>query len=88
MFRGPNFFATDMTLAKVFALSKMRLLGEGAKLNLQASAYNLFNQTNLTVPSGGFTQISNDGVTSNPQFGESPGAYGGRVIELQARFSF
>ncbi len=88
MFRGPNYFSTDMTLAKAFALPHWGFLGENAKLNLQASAYNIFNQTNLTVPSGGYTVISNDGVTSNPQFGESPGAYGGRVVELQARFSF
>ncbi len=84
-FRGPGFIGTDMVLAKAFGLPKMRVLGEGAKLNLQASAYNLFNKVNLTGPN---TTISNDGVTSNPQFGESQGAFSGRIIELQARFSF
>ncbi len=84
-FRGPNYLGTDMVLAKAFTLPRMRVLGEGARLNLQASAYNIFNKVNLTAPN---TTISNDGVTSNPLFGESQGAFAGRIIELQARFSF
>jgi hypothetical protein len=85
MFRGPGYSAVDMVLAKAFTLPRMKLLGEGAKLNLQASAYNLFNQVNLNNVN---TTISNDGVTSNPQFGQAQGAFGGRIVELQARFSF
>ncbi|MGA8030104.1 MAG: TonB-dependent receptor, partial [Bryobacteraceae bacterium] len=91
-FRGPGYFGTDMVLAKAFGLPKMKLLGEGAKLNLQISAYNVFNKLNLYQPGGengnSTTLISNDGVTSNPQFGTSPGAFAGRIVELQARFSF
>jgi len=34
------------------------------------------------------TSISNDGITSNPQFGQAQSAFAGRIIELQARFSF
>jgi len=85
MFRGPGYSAVDMVLAKAFALPRMKVLGENAKLNLQASAYNLFNQVNLNNVN---TTISNDGVTSNPQFGQAQGAFGGRIVELQARFSF
>lgn len=85
-FRGPGYFGTDMVLAKAFGLPGLKIFGEGgAKLNLQASAYNLFNKLNLTGPE---TTISNDGVTSNPHFGQSQGAFSGRIIELQARFSF
>ena len=84
-FRGPGYFGTDMVLAKAFGLPRLKILGEGAKLNLQASAYNLFNKVNLTNVN---TTISNDGVTSNPQFGQAQGALSGRIIELQARFSF
>ncbi|MBV9157648.1 MAG: TonB-dependent receptor [Acidobacteriaceae bacterium] len=93
MFRGPGYFGTDMVLAKAFGLPKMRVLGEGTRLNLQVMAYNVFNKLNLYQP-GGVNQsnigtlISTDGVTSNPQFGTSPGAYAGRIVELQARFSF
>ena len=92
MFRGPGYIGTDMVLAKAFTLPRMKILGEGAKLNLQASAYNVFNRTNLQVPGyNGNTAgnvISTDGVTTNPQFGQSQGAFSGRTIELQARFSF
>jgi hypothetical protein len=90
MFRGPGYFGNDFQLAKAFGVPNTRIFGESARLNLQANFYNLFNKLNLTNPStnGGFTNISNDGITSNPQFGEAPGAFSGRIVELQARFSF
>jgi hypothetical protein len=93
-FRGPNFFNVDMTLGKAFGLPKWGFWGEGARLNIRADFYNIFNKLNLLpfVPSNNYanpsTIISYDGVTSNPQFGQAQGAYGGRVIELQARISF
>jgi hypothetical protein len=93
-FRGPHFFDVDMTLGKAFALPSSRILGEGAKLDLRANFYNIFNKLNLLplVDANNYsntaTQISTDGVTSNPQFGVAQKAYSGRVIELQARFSF
>jgi len=85
MFRGPRYFGADMQIAKAFGLPKMKVLGENARLNLQANIYNIFNKLNLT---GLNTTISNDGVTSNPQFGQAQNALGGRIIELQARFAF
>ena len=85
-FRGPRYFGLDMTLAKAFGLPHVKILGERAKLNLQLNAYNVFNKLNLNpTPT---TSISNDGVTSNPQFGQVQGAFAGRIVELQARFSF
>ena len=85
MFRGPDYFGNDFQLAKAFGLPNMKILGEGARLNLQANFYNLFNKLNLTNMN---TTISNDGITSNPQFGTATGAFAGRIVELQARFSF
>lgn len=93
-FRGPNFFNVNMTLGKAFGLPRIPGLGEGAKLNLRADFYNIFNKLNLLpfVPYNNrdnpSTIISYDGVTSNPQFGQAQGAYSGRVVEVQARFSF
>jgi hypothetical protein len=90
-FRGPHYIGFDMTLAKAFGLPKMKVLGENAKLNLAANAYNLFNKLNLSpVPNNPAPSntISTDGRTSNPLFGQSPGAFAGRIVELQARFSF
>lgn len=85
MFTGPGYIGADVTFGKTFALPKMGPLGEGAALNLQANCYNLFNKLNLTNLNN---TISNDGVTSNPQFGMAQGAFAGRIVELQARFSF
>jgi hypothetical protein len=85
MFRGPGYLGNDFTLAKAFGLPAMKVLGENAKLNIQANFYNLFNKLNLNNIN---TSISNDGATSNPQFGTAQGALAGRIVELQARFSF
>ena len=56
------------------------------ELNLQLNAYNVFNKLNL-LPTPN-TAISNDGVTSNPLFGDVQQAFAGRIVEVQARFSF
>jgi hypothetical protein len=84
-FRGPRYFAVDLTLAKAFGLPNLGVVGNEARLNLQVLAYNIFNTLNLMAPN---TSISSDGVTSNPLFGQSQGAFAGRIVELQARFSF
>lgn len=85
MFRGPNYLGNDFQVAKAFGLPHMPVLGENAMLTLQANFYNLFNKLNLTNVN---TTISNDGITSNPQFGQAQNAFAGRIVELQARFSF
>jgi hypothetical protein len=84
-FRGPRYFGLDATLGKAFGLPNSRLFGEKARLNLEVNAYNLLNKLNLALPN---TTISTDGKTSNPLFGQSQSAYSGRIVELQARFSF
>ncbi len=84
--RGPRYRGLDATLAKSFGLPNMKVLGENATFNIQASAFNVFNTLNLNRTPN--TNISGDGVTSNPAFGQVGGALGGRVVELQARFSF
>ena len=63
----------------------MKVLGEDARLHLQANVYNLFNKLNLRNLN---TTISNDGTISNPQFGQAQGAFAGRIVELQAKFRF
>ncbi len=95
--RGPGYFDTDLTLQKSFGLPKMPILGENARFEFRADFFNIFNKLNLL----GFNEgsngqgnatpgniISNDGVTSNPLFGQSQGALGARVVNLQVRFSF
>jgi len=90
MFRGPNYLGNDFTLAKAFGLPKMKILGESAKLNLQANFYNLFNKLNLTNINNTIGTYAADGTIANGNatFGLAQAAFGGRTVELQARFSF
>ncbi|HVX67794.1 MAG TPA: TonB-dependent receptor [Bryobacteraceae bacterium] len=84
-FRGPRYFATDLTVSKLTRLPENWLLGPAAALDLRANFYNLFNTLNLT-PFGFF----DPGIfADSPQFGRAtqPGL-AGRVVEFQARFSF
>lgn len=83
--RGPRYFDTDATLQKSFGLPKMPILGENARFEFRADFYNIFNTLNLALPNN---VISFDGVHSNPLFGQSQSALSGRIIEMQARFSF
>jgi len=82
----------DVSLAKAFGLPKNRVLGEGARFEIRADIYNLFNTTNIDVstidsalgtvdPTGAVTTINHD-------FGVAGAALGSRTIQLQARFSF
>ena len=84
-FRGPHYFATDLSLAKSTRLPSNWHLGEAAALDIRANLYNLFNNLNLT-PFGFY-----DGgiFADSPQFGRAtqPGL-AGRVVEFQARLSF
>jgi hypothetical protein len=84
MFRGPGYFGNDVQLAKAFGLPKLPVIGENARLDLQANFYNLFNKENLQ-PFGG-----QDGLVTigGPQFGVAQAGLAGRIIELQGRFSF
>jgi hypothetical protein len=95
--RGPEYFDTDMTLVKAFGLPKLPIVGENARFEFRADFFNIFNKLNLTpfnTGSGDYGNafpgnvISNDGKTSNPLFGQAQTALGGRVVNLQVRFSF
>jgi hypothetical protein len=82
----------------------MPVLGENAKIDIRANFYNIFNQTNFKPFFNGNNQLGNtqtigtlnvnevtgtQTVTSpNGTFGQGLDALAGRVIELQARFSF
>jgi Carboxypeptidase regulatory-like domain/TonB dependent receptor len=93
-FRGPRYNDLDMTVAKSFGLPRTALLGEDANIEIRANFYNFLNQTNLT-PFGsqqvGTINVTTSGpetVTPNSAFAEAQGALAGRVLEMQARFSF
>ena len=99
-FRGPRYSSIDATLGKAFGLPHLPVLGENAKIEFRANFYNLFNQLNLApfgpqqigtinvTPASGGAPASQTVTSPNGSFAQGTSALGGRVIELQARFSF
>jgi hypothetical protein len=79
-FRGPRYFAVDLSLGKRTGMPSF--LGEGSFLELKANFFNAFNNLNL-VPFGFFSP-----TVDSPDFGRARSALAGRVVELQARFNF
>jgi len=79
-FRGPRYFAVDMSLGKRTGLPSF--LGEGAFLEVKANFFNAFNNLNLAP----FRFFSPN--VDSPDFGRAQSALAGRVVELQARFNF
>jgi hypothetical protein len=79
-FRGPRFFAVDMSLGKRTGLPAF--LGEGAYLEVKANLFNVFNNLNL-APLEFFAP-----TVDSRDFGRAQSALAGRVVEFQARFNF
>lgn len=89
---GPGYNDVDASLSKAFGLPNNKILGEGAKIEIRADFYNIFNKLNLDIG-----RIDTNLGTANPDgtianynshFGVIDGALGSRTIQLQARFSF
>jgi len=81
-FRGPRYFAVDLSVGKRTGLPSFLHLGEGAYFEFKANAFNAFNNLNL-VPFGFFSP-----TIDNRDFGRASGGLAGRVIELQGRINF
>lgn len=80
-FDGPGYRDVDATLTKSFGLPSGRVIGEHGAIEIRADAFNLFNLTNLQSSS-----IVTD--ISLPNFGQAQNGLAGRIVNLQARFSF
>jgi hypothetical protein len=85
----------DLSILKNFRLPEMKFVGEGANIQLRLTAYNAFNKLNLAPFSFGSNSTvvsyccgSNPLPGANPLFGTATNGLAGRVVELQARFSF
>ena len=94
-FTGPGYFDLDMVMIKAFALPHIPGIGEGAQIQVQMSAFNLFNTLNLnnisnTIASPkGFDSAGHvTGWTNNSTFGQAMGALGARTAEVQFKFVF
>jgi hypothetical protein len=84
---GPGYKDVDATLSKAFGLPRIPGLGENARFEFRADAYNLFNNLNFK-PSG---QSNGGSIIDNialPNFGQAQAALGSRTIDMMARFSF
>ena len=79
-FNGPPYQGVNVSLTKGFNFPETRVIGDHARLEFRADAYNLFN----------FQELSGTPTTSitSTTFGESTGALAGRIVEMQTRFSF
>ncbi|WP_353062974.1 carboxypeptidase regulatory-like domain-containing protein [Tunturibacter psychrotolerans] len=80
-FTGPGYKDVDATLAKSFGLPKARIIGEDANIEFRIDTFNLFNNINLT-PSSLVTNFQ------LPNFGQAQNGLSGRIVNMQARFSF
>jgi hypothetical protein len=78
-FLGPRYSDVDMAFTKAFGLPSMKILGESAKFEVRANAYNLFNKLNLSNVDTGITDA---------QFGRANSVLGSRTIEMEAHFKF
>lgn len=89
---GPRYNDLDASLSRGFGLPNNRVLGESARIEIRADAYNLFNKLNLETSSIDNTlgSVNPDGSIQsvNGDFGVARTALGSRTVQLQARFSF
>ena len=88
---GPGYFDVDAAVQKSLGLPKLPIFGENARFEFRANLFNIFNKTNLTpfsINQSANEQISTNGTTSNPLFGQAQSALAGRIVDFQIRFSF
>lgn len=79
-FIGPRYSDLDFAATKAFGLPNMKVLGENARIEIRANAFNLFNQVNLANIDANI----GDGVN----FGRAQNALGSRTIEGEFHFKF
>jgi Carboxypeptidase regulatory-like domain/TonB dependent receptor len=84
VFRGPKYFALDMSFIKEFGLPNVGFFGENAKLDVRFNFFNILNTLNLTP----FNSNSDSTRVNLPAFGTATSALAGRTGEFQVRFSF
>jgi len=78
-FYGPRYSDLDFAATKAFGLPSMKVLGENARLEIRANAFNVFNKVNLS-------NINTNITDSN--FGRANNALGSRTIEGEFHFKF
>jgi len=78
-FVGPNYSDLDLAATKAFGLPPMKVLGEGARIEIRANMFNLFNTLNLA---------NIDANIPDSNFGRAQNVLGSRTIEGEFHFKF
>jgi hypothetical protein len=78
-FYGPRYSDWDFAMTKAFGLPNMKVLGDNARFELRANAFNLFNKLNLA---------NGDSTITVTYFGRASSVLGSRTIEVEAHFKF
>jgi hypothetical protein len=79
-FIGPRYSDLDLAATKAFGLPTMKVFGEGARIEIRANAFNLFNKVNLASV--------DSNIGDGPNFGRANSALGSRTIEGEFHFKF
>src|SRR5262249_46882548 len=79
-FNGPNFINMNFALQKGFSLG-----GESRMIIFRGEFYNLFNRSNFYNP---ISQLSTDGFTLTPSFGQIKSAHAPRQIQFGVRYTW
>jgi Carboxypeptidase regulatory-like domain len=91
LFRGPNYFNSDLDLLKRFKIT------ERANFAIGANFYNVFNHPNFATPNADvneffasdFGKVTSTAVPATSIYGAFVGSsVSGRVVQLHARFEF
>jgi hypothetical protein len=73
-------------------LSRRFSIGEKAKIEVLAEAFNFFNRTEVTSVNTTLYNLSGSTLTYNPSFGQTTGAdstlFRERQVQLAVRFEF
>jgi hypothetical protein len=78
-FVGPNYHDLDFAITKSFGLPTTKVLGEGARIEIRANSFNLFNELNLA---------NIDANIPDANFGRAQNVLGSRTIEGEFHFKF
>ncbi|MDX6444824.1 MAG: hypothetical protein QOH71_1898 [Blastocatellia bacterium] len=85
-FKQPSIQFLDLRLSRRFSI------GEKAKIELLAEAFNFFNRTQVTSVNTTLYNLSGTTLTYNPSFGQTTGAdstlFRERQVQLAVRFEF
>jgi hypothetical protein len=80
-FVGPNLWATDLTMSKIFKLT------ERVNMKFDAAGFNVFNRTNFELATAATGGSTNNRI-NRANFGRAGGTLGPRLLQFGLKLSF